>query len=59
MTVEKATATAQRDGFSVTITTAAPNSRAIPPGTVFAQTPSAGSSARPGSGVILYASSAT
>jgi hypothetical protein len=59
MTVLKATAVAQQDGFSVTITTAAPESRAIPPGTVFAQTPSAGSSARPGSGMILYASPAT
>lgn len=60
ITVTKATAVAQQAGFSVTIvTTAAPASQPVAPGTVFAQTPPAGSSARPGSGVILYVAPAS
>lgn len=48
------------DGFTVTkVTTAAPASRPVPPGTVFAQSPAPGSSARRGSGVILYVAPAS
>ena len=37
----------------------APASQPVPPGTVYAQSPAAGSSARPGSGMILYAAPAS
>jgi PASTA domain len=47
-------------GFNASmVITAAPASRPVPPGTVFAQTPAPGSSARPGSGVILYVAPAS
>ena len=47
-------------GFTATqVITAAPASRPVPPGTVFAQEPAAGSSARPGSAMILYVAPAS
>jgi hypothetical protein len=50
---------AKAAGFNVsTVTTAAP-SQSVAPGTVFAQSPAAGTSARPGSGMILYVASAS
>ena len=60
MTAASATEAARQAGFSdVTLTTAGPASRPVAPGTVFAQSPAAGSSARPGSGIILYVASAS
>jgi hypothetical protein len=51
---------ARAAGFNVsTVVTAAPGSRSVAPGTVFAQSPVAGSSARPGSGMILYVAPAS
>jgi hypothetical protein len=51
---------ARADGFNVsTVITAAPGSQSVAPGTVFAQSPAAGSSARPGSGMILYVTPAS
>lgn len=56
MTANQARYAARAAGFSVSTALAAPPaSRRVPPGTVFAQEPAAGSSARPGSGMILYA----
>jgi hypothetical protein len=50
---------ARAAGFNVsTVITAAP-SQSVAPGTVFAQSPAAGSSARPGSGMILYVTPAS
>jgi hypothetical protein len=47
-------------GFTATkVITAPPASRPVPPGTVFAQTPAAGSSARPESGMTLYVAPAS
>jgi PASTA domain len=47
-------------GLSVsTVITAAPASQSVAPGTVFAQSPVAGSSALPGSGMILYVAPAS
>ena len=47
-------------GFNVSVvTTAPPSADSVPPGTVFAQTPSPGSKARPGSGIILYVAPAS
>jgi PASTA domain len=55
MTSNQAMRVAQAAGFNVsTVITAAPASRPVPSGTVFAQSPAAGSAARPGSGMILY-----
>lgn len=60
MTANQAHEAARAAGFSVsTVFIAAPASRHVPPGTVFAQEPAAGSSARPGSGMILYAAPAS
>ena len=60
MLANQAMWTAHAAGFTATkvITTAAA-SLPVPPGTVFAQSPAAGSSARPGSGVILYVAPAS
>jgi PASTA domain len=47
-------------GFNVsTVISAAPASQSVAPRTVFAQSPAAGSSARPGSGMILYVAPAS
>jgi beta-lactam-binding protein with PASTA domain len=55
MEANQARDAARAAGFDVsTVTTAAPGSQSVAPGTVFAQSPAAGSSARPGSGMILY-----
>jgi PASTA domain len=55
MTATQAIRDAHAVGFTVsTVITGAPASRPVPPGTVFAQSPVAGSPARPGSGMILY-----
>jgi len=55
MTETQAVATAQAAGFTVNVVvTQPPNAQAVEPGTVFAQTPSAGSTARTGSGITLY-----
>lgn len=60
MTANQAIRVAHAAGFTVsTVITAAPASRPVPPGTVFAQSPVAGSSARPGSGMIRYVASAS
>jgi hypothetical protein len=60
MTANQAHFAARQAGFNVsTVFTAAPASRHVPPGTVFAQDPAAGPSARPGSGMILYAAPAS
>jgi hypothetical protein len=60
MTANQAHLAARAAGFSVsTVFTAAPASRHVPPGTVFAQEPAPGSSARRGSGMILYAAPAS
>jgi hypothetical protein len=60
MTANQAHHAARAAGFNVSIVfTAAPASRHVPPGTVFAQEPAAGSPARPGSGMILYAAPAS
>ena len=59
MTANQAHDAARAAGFNVsTVFTAAPASKTVPPGIVFAQEPAAGSSARPGSGMILYAAPA-
>lgn len=59
MTASQAHDAARAAGFNVsTVFTAAPASGHVPPGTVFAQEPAAGSPARPGSGMILYAAPA-
>lgn len=51
----QAVAVAEQVGFNVSVTVAAPPTRqSVPPGTVFAQSPAAGSAARPRSGMILY-----
>jgi hypothetical protein len=56
MTANQAHYAARGAGFSVsTVVAAPPASRSVPPGTVFAQEPAAGSSARPGSGMTIYA----
>jgi hypothetical protein len=53
----QAIAAAKRAGFTVSVTVAAPPSgQSLPAGMVFAQSPAAGSTARPGSGMILYVS---
>ncbi len=50
-----AVAVAEQAGFNVSVTVAAPpTGQSVPPGTVFAQSPAAGSVARPRSGMILY-----
>jgi hypothetical protein len=55
MSANQAMWTAHAAGFTDTkVITTAPASRPVPPGTVFAQSPAAGSSARPGSSVTLY-----
>jgi hypothetical protein len=60
MTANQAHYAARAAGFSVsTVLAAPPASRSVPPGTVFAQEPVAGSSARPGSGMIIYAAPAS
>jgi hypothetical protein len=60
MTETQAVATAQAAGFTVNVVvTQPPNTQAVQPGIVFAQTPSAGSIARTGSGVSLYVSPAS
>lgn len=60
MTASQAHYAARAAGFNVsTVFTEAPASRHVPPGTVFAQEPAAGSPARPGSGMILYAAPAS
>lgn len=60
MTANQAHYAAREAGFNVsTVFAAAPASRRVPPGTVFAQEPAAGSPARPGSGMILYAAPAS
>jgi hypothetical protein len=59
MTANQAHDAARAAGFNVsTVFTATPASRPVPPGFVFAQEPAAGSPARPGSGMILYAAPA-
>lgn len=60
MMANQAMRAAHAAGFTATkVITAAPASRPVPPGTVFAQSPAPGSSARPGSGVILYVAPAS
>jgi hypothetical protein len=60
MTANQAHYAAREAGFNVsTVFTATPASQHVPPGTVFAQEPAAGSPARPGSGMILYAAPAS
>jgi beta-lactam-binding protein with PASTA domain len=60
MTAHQAHVVARGAGFSVsTVFTPVPASRHVPPGTIFAQEPAAGSSARAGSGMILYAAPAS
>lgn len=60
MTANQAHFVAREAGFNVsTVFASAPASRHVPPGTVFAQDPAAGSTARPGSGMILYAAPAS
>jgi hypothetical protein len=60
MMASQALGEARAAGFNATeVITAAPASRPVPPGTVFAQSPAPGSSARRGSGVILYVASAS
>ena len=60
MGASQARGAARAAGFNVsTVVTAAPGSRSVAPGTVFAQSPAAGSSARPGSGMILYVTPAS
>jgi hypothetical protein len=60
MTANQAHFAARAAGFSVsTVFVTAPASRHVPPGTVFAQEPAAGSFARQGSGMILYAAPAS
>jgi hypothetical protein len=59
MEANQARDAAKAAGFNVsTVITTAP-SQSVAPGTVFAQSPAAGSSARPGSGMILYVASAS
>ena len=60
MVANQARDAARAAGFNVsTVVTAAPGSHSVAAGTVFAQSPAAGSSARPGSGMILYVASAS
>jgi PASTA domain len=60
MAANQAYGAARAAGFSATIVaTAAPASRSVPPGTVFAQLPAPGSAARPGSGMFLYVAPAS
>jgi hypothetical protein len=60
MTAHQAHDAAHAAGFNVsTVITEAPASQPVSPGTVFAQSPVAGSSARPGSGMILYVAPAS
>jgi len=60
MTANQAREAARADGFNVSVVfTASAASRHAPPGIVFALEPRAGSSARPGSGMILYAAPAS
>jgi hypothetical protein len=60
MMADQATGEVRAAGFTATkVITAAPASRPVPPGTVFAQAPAPGSSARPGSGMILYVAPAS
>lgn len=55
MTAIQAAAAALADGFTVSrVASAPPVSDQVAPGTVFAQVPAAGSTARPGSGIIMY-----
>jgi len=55
MARSQAVKVAQTAGFKVdVVTTAPPSADSVPPGTVFAQTPSPGSKARPGTGIIIY-----
>jgi hypothetical protein len=55
MTQLQAVAVAQAAGFNVSVShTAPPAGQSVPPGTVFAQVPAAGTTARPGSGMILF-----
>lgn len=55
MSRTQAAAVAEQAGFNVSVTVAAPpTGQSVPPGTVFAQEPPAGSAARPRSGMILY-----
>jgi hypothetical protein len=60
MSANQAHDAARAAGFNVSIViTEAPASQPVPPGTVFAQSPVAGSSARPGSGMTLYVAPAS
>jgi hypothetical protein len=60
MGANQAYGAARAAGFSATIVAgAAPASRSVPPGTVFAQVPAPGSAARPGSGMFLYVAPAS
>jgi beta-lactam-binding protein with PASTA domain len=60
MMANQATWDVHAAGFTATqVITAAPASRPVPPGTVFAQAPAAGSSARPESAMILYVAPAS
>jgi beta-lactam-binding protein with PASTA domain len=55
MTQLQAVAVAQAAGFNVSVSHAAPPvGESVPPGTVFAQVPVAGTTARSGSGMILF-----
>jgi PASTA domain len=62
MTVAHAKEVVEAEGFSVstvTVTADPPTSHSVPPGTVFAQGPAAGSQATPRSGIILYVAPAS
>jgi hypothetical protein len=55
MAQSRAVKVAQTAGFKVdVVSTAPPSADSVPPGTVFAQTPTPGSKARPGTGIILF-----
>jgi PASTA domain len=59
MGANQARGAARAAGFNVTTVIAAAPSQSVAPGTVFAQSPAAGSAARPGSGMILYVAPAS